>query len=166
MIESSVGTTSWIITKSCGTVLWIQYVSKMPWSKFQHHLFFSTFQFPHLYNGDSNATCLIWLLGGQHCVYACVCAKSLQSCQTLCNAMDCSPPDSSSPPGSSVHGILQARTREWVAMSSSRGTSRSKDRTQISYISPSLAGRFFTTSTTWEVPNTVPKGYKTVFGIV
>ena len=39
-----------------------------------------------------------------------------QSCPTLCNPMDCSPP------GSSVHGILQARILEWVAISSSRGS--------------------------------------------
>ena len=45
---------------------------------------------------------------------ACMHAKSLQSCPTLCDPMDCSPP------GSSVHGILQARTLEWVAMLSSR----------------------------------------------
>ena len=38
-------------------------------------------------------------------------AKSLQSCPTLCDPMD------SSPPGSSVHGILQARILEWVAIS-------------------------------------------------
>ena len=38
-------------------------------------------------------------------------AKSLQSCPTLCDPMDCSPP------GSSVHGILQARIAEWVAIS-------------------------------------------------
>ena len=44
-----------------------------------------------------------------------VCDKSLQSCSTLCDPMDCSPP------GSSVHGILQARILEWVAMPSSRG---------------------------------------------
>ena len=44
-------------------------------------------------------------------------AQSLQSCPTLCNPMD------SSPPGSSVHGILQARTLEWVARPSSRGSS-------------------------------------------
>ena len=37
--------------------------------------------------------------------------KLLQSCQTLCNPMDCSLP------GFSVHGILQARTLEWVAIS-------------------------------------------------
>ena len=40
-------------------------------------------------------------------------AKSLQSCLTLCDPID------GSPPGSSVHGILQARTLEWVAISSS-----------------------------------------------
>ena len=42
-----------------------------------------------------------------------MCAKSIQSCPTLCDPMDCSPP------GSSVHGILQARILEWVAMPSS-----------------------------------------------
>ena len=42
-------------------------------------------------------------------------AQSLQSCPTLCDLMDCSPP------GSSVHGILQARILECVAMPSSRG---------------------------------------------
>ena len=41
----------------------------------------------------------------------------VQSHPTLCNHMDCSPP------GSSVHGILQARILEWVAISSSRGSS-------------------------------------------
>ena len=40
-----------------------------------------------------------------------------QSCLTLCNPMACRPP------GSSVHGILQARILEWVAMPSSRGSS-------------------------------------------
>ena len=38
-----------------------------------------------------------------------MCAKSLQSCPTLCDPIDCSPP------GFSVHGILQARKLEWVA---------------------------------------------------
>ena len=44
-------------------------------------------------------------------VYAAAAAKSLQSCLTLCNPID------GSPPGSSVPGILQARTLEWVAIS-------------------------------------------------
>ena len=42
-------------------------------------------------------------------------AKPLQSCPTLCDPKDFSPP------GSSVHGIVQARILEWVAMPSSRG---------------------------------------------
>ena len=48
---------------------------------------------------------------------------------TLCNSMDCSLP------GSSVHRILQARILEWVAISFSRGSSWSRDQTQVSYIS-------------------------------
>ena len=61
--------------------------------------------------------------------YVCVHAKLLQLCLTLCNAMDCGPP------GSSVQGILQARMLEWVAMASSRGSSRPWDQTHVSYIS-------------------------------
>ena len=50
-----------------------------------------------------------------------------QSCLTLCHPLDCSLP------GSSVHGILQARILEWVAISSSRRSSRPRDRTQVSF---------------------------------
>ena len=57
------------------------------------------------------------------------CTKSLQSCPTLCDPMDCSLP------GSSVHGTLQARILEWVAMPSSRGSSRPRDRNRVSYVS-------------------------------
>ena len=63
-----------------------------------------------------------------------------QSCLTLCNPIDCSPP------GSSVHGILQARILEWVAMSSSRGSSQPRDWNQFSHIT----GGFFTIWTTRE----------------
>ena len=56
-------------------------------------------------------------------------AKLLQLCPTLWDPMDCSPP------GSSVHGILQARIREWVFMPSSRGSSQPRDRTHLSYVS-------------------------------
>ena len=66
---------------------------------------------------------LKWLM------HAWVCAKSLQLCLTLCDPMDCSPP------GSSVHGVLQARILEWVAKPSSRGSSWSRDRTCIFYVS-------------------------------
>ena len=51
-----------------------------------------------------------------------------QSCLTLCGPMDCSPP------GSSVHGILQARILEWVATSSFRGSSQPRDQIQVSHI--------------------------------
>ena len=57
-----------------------------------------------------------------------------QSCPTLRDLMDCSPP------GFSVHGVLQARILEWVAVPFSRGSSQPRDRTQVSCI----AGRFFT----------------------
>ena len=56
-----------------------------------------------------------------------------------------------SPPGSSVCGILQERILEWVAMPFSRGSSQTRDQTYLSHISL-VAGRFFTTSTTWEAP--------------
>ena len=49
-------------------------------------------------------------------VAAAAAAKSLQSCPTLCDPID------GSPPGSPVPGMLQARTLEWVAISFSRGT--------------------------------------------
>ena len=78
-------------------------------------------------------------------IYACVCAQWLQSCPTLCNSLD------SSPPHSSVHGVLQARRLEWVAMPSARGSSQPRDQTHFSF-DPALAGRFVTTNTTWEDP--------------
>ena len=59
------------------------------------------------------------------------CAKLLQSCLILCDPMDCIPP------GSSVHGILQARTVEWVAISYSRGCSLPRDWAHVS-MSPAL----------------------------
>ena len=74
------------------------------------------------------------------CVCVCVWERErerervAQSCLTLCNPMDYSPG------GSSVHGILQARILEWVAIPFSRGSSRPRDRTRVSCI----AGRFFT----------------------
>ena len=57
-----------------------------------------------------------------------MCAKSLQLCLTLCDPMDCSLP------GSSAHGILPARILGWVAMLSSRGSSRPRDRIHISCV--------------------------------
>ena len=63
-----------------------------------------------------------------------------QSCLTLCDSMDCSPP------GFSVHRILQARILEWIAIPFFRGSSWPRDWTQVSHI----AGWFFTTWATRE----------------
>ena len=62
-------------------------------------------------------------------INVCVHAKSLQLCVTLCNSMECSSP------GSSVHGILQARILEWVAEPSSRQSSQLRDQDRISDVS-------------------------------
>ena len=68
--------------------------------------------------------------------------------------MDCSPP------GSSFHGILQAKILEWVAISFSRGSSQPRNQTQVSY----FAGRFFTNWTKREAQdarlNKLPKNVK------
>ena len=69
-------------------------------------------------------------------------SEVVQSCPTLCDPID------SSLPGSSVHGIFQARILEWVAIFFSRGSSWPRDRTQVSCI----AGRCFTVWATREIP--------------
>ena len=74
---------------------------------------------------SSSVHCRLWNV--THC--GCVCAKSLQSCLALSDPVDCNLP------GSSVHGILQAKILEWVSMPSSRGSSRPRDQTHISYFS-------------------------------
>ena len=63
-----------------------------------------------------------------------LCVLVTQSCPTLCDPMDCSPP------GFSVHGILQAWILEWIVIPFSRGTSQPRDQTLVSCV----AGRFFT----------------------
>ena len=63
------------------------------------------------------------------CVCVCVCVCCVQSCLTLCDPLDCSPPSSS------VHGNPQTRVLEQVAISSFRGSSRPRDRTRVSLVS-------------------------------
>ena len=75
-----------------------------------------------------------------------------QSCPTLCVPVDCSLP------GSSVHGILQERILEWVAISFCRGSSQSRDRNRVFCI----AGRFFTIWATRKAYNAV-KVYSTQY---
>ena len=69
----------------------------------------------------NNSVCKVSIM-----FHGCMYAKSLQSCLTLGDSMDCIPP------GSSVHGILRARILERVAISSSRRSSRPRDRTLVS----------------------------------
>ena len=71
----------------------------------------------------NNSVCKVSIM-----FHGCMCAKSLQSCLTLGDSMDCIPP------GSSVHGILRARILERVAISSSRRSSRPRDRTLVSHV--------------------------------
>ena len=70
-------------------------------------------------------------------------AKLLQSCPILCDTVDWSLP------GSSVHGILQVRILEWVAMPFSRESSQPRDQPSVFYVS-CIGWLVFTTSTTWE----------------
>ena len=80
----------------------------------------------------------------------CICGRKVKkkkvkvlaalSCLTFCHTMVCSLP------GSSVHGIFQAKVLEWVAISFSRGSSWPRDQTQV----PCIAGRFFTVWVTRE----------------
>ena len=69
----------------------------------------------HLYNQKRN----FWMEESE--------SEVAQSCPTLCNPMDCSLP------GSSIHGIFQARVLEWGAISFSRGSSQPRDRTWVSH---------------------------------
>ena len=87
-----------------------------------------------IYN-NGNSIGKLWYGPDVLIILMCVCAQSLSHVQ-LCDTMDCGPP------GSSVHGILQARTLEWVAIPFSRGSSQPRDQTHFSCI----AGRIFTTA--------------------
>ena len=91
-------------------------------------LSYTPYAVSRIYRGAEDLT-EIWSL------LACVYAQSLQWCLILRNSMG------HSPPGSSVHGILQARIQEWVAMPSSKRSFQSRDQICISCI----AGGFFTT---------------------
>ena len=83
------------------------------------HSFLDSFPIQALQSIDQSPLC--------YTVGPCIRAKSLQSYPTLCDSVDCSPPDSS------VHGILQARVLKWVAMPSSRGSSWPRDQTHVSH---------------------------------
>ena len=76
---------------------------------------------------------------------SCMQAKLLQSCLTLCNPMNCRPPDSL------VHGVLQARLLEWVAVSHSRDLLDPRIK-PLSHVS-CIGRQVLSTSATWEAQN-------------
>ena len=85
---------------------------------------------PKVGKEDSQADWPLWSIMSlracwQRCIHACLAA---QLCLTFCDPMDCHPP------GSSVHGILQARILEWVAIFFSKWSSQPSDQTQVSCI--------------------------------
>ena len=86
--------------------------------------------FSHQLQETGSYVGLLWPRG-----CCCSCCLLAKSCLTLCDPVDCSPP------GTSVHEMLQARVLEWIAISCSRGSSRLRDPTHVSC----LAGRCFTT---------------------
>ena len=92
-------------------------------------------------NWDSSFS---WIVRIKYTINRTIMCSVAQLCLTLGDPMGCSRP------GSSAFEIFQARILEWAAISCSRGSSWPRDWTHISCI----AGRFFTTSTTWEAPST------------
>ena len=112
-----------------------------------HHKAWRTYSFLYLLKSGTPSNAIA-LPAHTHsfCIYiTCECMLSHFNSVRVCDPMDCRPP------GSSVHGILQAGILEWVAMPSSRGSFPLRDQTCISYVS--FIGRwFFTTSSTRESP--------------
>ena len=132
------------LSKSCGSLyilcilliplktgeLWSYLVIRLEWM--------SKWDVCHLQNPKETARCCAPVIVVEN-------LKSfvIQSCPTLCDPMNCDLP------GSSVHGIFQARVLEWVAISFSRGSSQPRDQTQVSHI----VGRCFIVWATREVTN-------------
>ena len=99
------------------------------------------FKSPLLLKKRTKVDWLNYFIWGRYSVFSTWKVKEVLVAQlypTLCDPMDCSPP------GFPVHGILQARTLQWVALPFSRGSSWLRDGTHVSCI----AGRFFTVSAT------------------
>ena len=133
--------TFFIIVRSKGTSFFIDFLLSVEKSSKYKEAFYRQWLTFHFIDHSN------WRLQSV-LVIDCMRAKSLQLCPTLCDALD------HSLLGSSVHGILQARILEWVAMSSSRdpGDLPDPEIEPTSLMSPALAGRFFTTSATWGAP--------------
>ena len=121
------------VSSYCSTIFWKDY--PFHWNALESLLKISLLCITNIY------TFFFWIPYSVSLIH--VPAKLIQSCPALCDFMDCSPP------GSSLHGILQARILEWVAMPSSRGSSWPRVGACLSFKFLALAG-FFTSSTTRE----------------
>ena len=111
-----------IITLNC-------FSGRLPENLPHHFVFFLVF-YPA---PSSEAYSVVWVC--QNC-FLCFCECCERKWKWSCSVMSdsfCDPVDCS-PPGSSIHGILQARILEWVAIPFSRGSSQSRDRTHVSRI--------------------------------
>ena len=103
----------WSLCFKRSLIWWILTTSNLPWFMdltFQAPMQYCSLQHRTLLPSPVTLTTGCCFCFGSVCVYAAA-AKSLQSCPTLCDPID------GSPPGSPVPGLLQARTLEWVAMS-------------------------------------------------
>ena len=102
---------------------WVTYCCTAKWLSY-------TYKRTHTYTYIYTICHILFHFGlSQDVEYNSLCHTSVaQSCPTFCDLMDCSPP------GSSVHGILQAKILEWVAISFSRGPSQPRNWTCISCI--------------------------------
>ena len=129
----------------CLWKIWPSYLSnrfRRPWMwSYPAHLYLNCSSSSH--DHWISYTELLLEISLKHFFLVLGCTKSLQSCPTLCNPID------SSLLGSSVHGILQGRILEWVALPSSKGSSWPRNGTQ-SLVSPALASQLFINSATWE----------------
>ena len=104
------------------------FYSSCSWNRYIYWKFLLLLSSPYLKKKKKKENHFSYKKEKLPCIYVgcvCVCVLITQSCPTLYNPMDCSPP------GFSVHEILQARIQEWVASSFSRGFSWSRNWTQV-----------------------------------
>ena len=106
-----------------------------------------------LIHRNSKEKPLFFFFLAAECVYVCV--LDTQSCPTLCNPMDCSPP------GSSVHGIVQARIPEWGAISSFGGSSQPRGQNCVTCVS-CVGRQVLSHCATWEAAECIPSSSHTI----
>ena len=126
IINRFIGTRSGQI--QLGSICSFQIISKNLWAIFWNTSISVWFIMSEIHWPLFSLSHLAESVGISHCPCLAHCMHT-QMCASLCDPMDCSPP------GSPVHGISQARILQWVAISSSRGSSRPRDQTGVSRVS-------------------------------